>query len=215
MQRFYIIGFLTLLVFDTLAQISFKLAGADTHPSLDSAWIMRVITDKWTYGAVLGSRLAMQRPVHKFIALCPAYTLCSPLAKFICRMLNIAVLDKIVTLFIPYYVKQQIKGRPDLLDILDKSTAFTAFHIPVVPAQVMSIFNPTGKPLDLKKMQVEHYYLFTATQDELVDVRATRDALHKAKIEYKEFIVENSAHCLLYDYQRERVATDVVDILSE
>ena len=54
MQRFYIIGFLTLLVFDTLAQISFKLAGADTHPSLDSAWIMRVITDKWTYGAVLG-----------------------------------------------------------------------------------------------------------------------------------------------------------------
>ncbi len=54
MRQFYIIGFLILLGFDTLAQVSFKLAGADTVPSLDTAWILRVIGDKWTYGAVLG-----------------------------------------------------------------------------------------------------------------------------------------------------------------
>lgn len=54
MRQFYIIGFLILLIFDTLAQVSFKLAGLDTVPSLDISWIMRVLLDKWTYGAILG-----------------------------------------------------------------------------------------------------------------------------------------------------------------
>lgn len=54
MRKFFIIGFFILLVFDTLSQVSFKLAGADTHPSMDLSWIMRVALDKWTYGAILG-----------------------------------------------------------------------------------------------------------------------------------------------------------------
>jgi drug/metabolite transporter (DMT)-like permease len=54
MRQFYIIGFLILLVFDTIAQVSFKLAGTNTHPSCDLAWIIRVACDKWTYGAILG-----------------------------------------------------------------------------------------------------------------------------------------------------------------
>ncbi len=54
MRQFLIIGFIILLAFDTLSQVSFKLAGADTHPSVDLAWIMRVALDKWTYGAILG-----------------------------------------------------------------------------------------------------------------------------------------------------------------
>lgn len=54
MRQFYIIGFLILLVFDTLSQVSFKLAGTNTLPSLDPAWILRVACDRWTYGAILG-----------------------------------------------------------------------------------------------------------------------------------------------------------------
>ena len=54
MRRFFMIGFLILLVFDTLAQVSFKLAGTNTHPSCDLTWIARVACDRWTYGAVLG-----------------------------------------------------------------------------------------------------------------------------------------------------------------
>jgi drug/metabolite transporter (DMT)-like permease len=54
MRKFLIIGFLILLAFDTLSQVSFKFAGADTHPGMDSAWLMRVALDKWTYGALLG-----------------------------------------------------------------------------------------------------------------------------------------------------------------
>ncbi len=54
MPRFLIIGFLIVLAFDTLAQVSFKLAGADTQPALDLGWIVRVVGNIWTYGAIIG-----------------------------------------------------------------------------------------------------------------------------------------------------------------
>jgi len=54
LRRFLIFGFLVVLGFDTLAQISFKLAGAGTHPSADFAWITRVACSPWTYTAIIG-----------------------------------------------------------------------------------------------------------------------------------------------------------------
>lgn len=55
MRKFYLIGFSILLFFDTFAQISFKFAGMSTAPpSLDIEWVLRVITEPWTYGAILG-----------------------------------------------------------------------------------------------------------------------------------------------------------------
>ena len=55
MRRFYLIGFLALMVFDTLAQVSFKLAGEQALPlEFSMAWIMRVFGQPWIYGALLG-----------------------------------------------------------------------------------------------------------------------------------------------------------------
>lgn len=54
-KKFYIVGFLVLLAFDTLAQISFKLAGMHTAPAeLSVAWLLRVVSEGWIYMAVLG-----------------------------------------------------------------------------------------------------------------------------------------------------------------
>ena len=39
MRKFFIIGFSILLVFDTLAQVSFKLAGINTQPDLNWDWV--------------------------------------------------------------------------------------------------------------------------------------------------------------------------------
>lgn len=55
MKRFYVIGFLALVAFDTLAQFSFKLAGEHALPlefSLD--WLTRVFSQPWIYGAFIG-----------------------------------------------------------------------------------------------------------------------------------------------------------------
>lgn len=55
MRRFYFIGFGLLLAFDTLAQVSFKLAGLHAGDmTFDFAWLWRVFTAPWIYGAVVG-----------------------------------------------------------------------------------------------------------------------------------------------------------------
>jgi len=53
--RFYAIGFIALVAFDTLAQVSFKLAGEHALPlELSGAWLARVFGEPWIYGALVG-----------------------------------------------------------------------------------------------------------------------------------------------------------------
>lgn len=55
MKRFYLFGFLLLMGFDTLAQVSFKYAGSQALPVAASlAWMLRVFGQPWVYGAVVG-----------------------------------------------------------------------------------------------------------------------------------------------------------------
>ncbi len=55
MRRFYLFGFLLLMAFDTLAQVSFKYAGNGAFPPQASlAWLLRVFSQPWVYGAVVG-----------------------------------------------------------------------------------------------------------------------------------------------------------------
>ena len=55
MKRFYLIGFLLLMTFDTLAQISFKYAGTHALPVAASVeGVLRVFGQPWIYGAVVG-----------------------------------------------------------------------------------------------------------------------------------------------------------------
>lgn len=54
-KRFYIFGFLALLAFDTLAQLSFKYAAIHALPlQADLAWLFRVFSMPWIYGAFIG-----------------------------------------------------------------------------------------------------------------------------------------------------------------
>ena len=53
MRRFYLIGFLVLVAFDTFAQVCFKLtANAAMPPEMDAAWIARVLSSPWVYCAI-------------------------------------------------------------------------------------------------------------------------------------------------------------------
>ncbi|MCP1374433.1 DMT family transporter [Dyella lutea] len=55
MKRFYLVGFALLMTFDTLTQISFKMAGNHALPVEASvAWLWRLFGEPWVYGAVLG-----------------------------------------------------------------------------------------------------------------------------------------------------------------
>lgn len=55
MRSFYIIGFLVLICFDTLAQISFKYASIYALPvTFDLPWLIRIFSHYWIYGAFIG-----------------------------------------------------------------------------------------------------------------------------------------------------------------
>jgi drug/metabolite transporter (DMT)-like permease len=55
MRRFYLIGFLALMAFDTLAQISFKYAATQALPlDFSVEWLARVFGQPWIYGAFVG-----------------------------------------------------------------------------------------------------------------------------------------------------------------
>lgn len=55
MKRFYVLGFLALMMFDTLAQVSFKFASLHAAPLMfDIAWLVRVFGHPWIYGAFIG-----------------------------------------------------------------------------------------------------------------------------------------------------------------
>jgi drug/metabolite transporter (DMT)-like permease len=52
-KRFYLIGFLVLVCFDTCAQICFKLtANHAMPPELGLAWLLRIASSPWVYAAI-------------------------------------------------------------------------------------------------------------------------------------------------------------------
>jgi len=55
MKRFYLVGFALLLAFDTLNLVCFKMAGNHALPvEMSTAWLARVFSHPWIYGAVAG-----------------------------------------------------------------------------------------------------------------------------------------------------------------
>lgn len=48
-------GFLLLMAFDTLAQVSFRTAGVHAFPpQANVQWVLRVLGQPWAYGAIAG-----------------------------------------------------------------------------------------------------------------------------------------------------------------
>ena len=55
MARFYLIGFTVLLMFDTVAQCSFKLAAEHAQPlAMSIEWLVRVFSGHWIYVSIAG-----------------------------------------------------------------------------------------------------------------------------------------------------------------
>jgi drug/metabolite transporter (DMT)-like permease len=54
-RTFFIRGFLALLIFDTFAQVCFKLTAIHAAPlTFDFPWLLRALATPWVYFAILG-----------------------------------------------------------------------------------------------------------------------------------------------------------------
>jgi drug/metabolite transporter (DMT)-like permease len=55
MRSFYLVGFLSLTLFDTVAQISLKYAADHAMPlEWNISWLLRIIYQPWVYGGLIG-----------------------------------------------------------------------------------------------------------------------------------------------------------------
>lgn len=55
LKRFYLLGFIVLIAFDTFSQICFKLASTHAEPFMvEVEWVLRVLGTPWVYGAIVG-----------------------------------------------------------------------------------------------------------------------------------------------------------------
>lgn len=55
LKKFYLLGFVVLIVVDTFSQICFKMAATHAEPFLiEAEWVLRVLSDPWVYGAIAG-----------------------------------------------------------------------------------------------------------------------------------------------------------------
>lgn len=55
MRRFYLVGFLLLMTFDTLSQVSFKYVGQHAgEPEMSFAWLSSLAGSGWLYAAIAG-----------------------------------------------------------------------------------------------------------------------------------------------------------------
>lgn len=53
MRRFYLVGFLVLVCFDTFAQVCFKLTANHAFPpEANLVWLLRVLSSPWVYCAI-------------------------------------------------------------------------------------------------------------------------------------------------------------------
>lgn len=76
MKRFYLFGFLMLMLFDTFAQISFKYASMHAEPlMLDTVWLARVFSHPWIYGAFIGyiGAFVTWMTLLKYVPIGPAF----------------------------------------------------------------------------------------------------------------------------------------------
>lgn len=55
LKKFYLLGFVVLIAFDTFSQICFKITALHAEPFLISIdWLWRVLSEPWVYGAIIG-----------------------------------------------------------------------------------------------------------------------------------------------------------------
>ena len=53
--KFYLIGFVALIAFDTFSQICFKMAALHGEPfQVEAEWLIRIFHTPWVYGAIIG-----------------------------------------------------------------------------------------------------------------------------------------------------------------
>ena len=164
-------------------------------------------------GGNLALLLSHQRPVHALILLGPNVEVSVQDAPWK-RRLESPVLGPLLRWFKPYFLKPVRPGRIANTDTLEPVAATWAFHYPGLPLGSLSqLWGLQDRVQQLGKLDMP-ILVICGKHDASIDLPATLNWLHARGANPQVEILQNSAHNVLEDYDKDRAHESVLNFVT-
>lgn len=163
-------------------------------------------------GASLAIYVAEKRPVKNLILLAP-YFLPSKTDILYKQILSIPYLAPLIDAAGFYFEKPVRAGRVTNVDNLDPVAARNAFHYPAMPISSLKIIWDLQGMINLSRAHYQNIAIFYGKEDETVDIAGVLALLKRNHLNCQTIAYDKTAHNLLDDYNKTKVANDIISIL--
>lgn len=163
-------------------------------------------------GASLAIYVAEKRPVQNLILLAP-YFLPSKTDLLYKQILSIPFIAPVVDAAQFYFEKPVRPGRVTNVDNLDPVAARSAFHYPAMPISSLKVIWDLQDIINLSQAHYQNLAILYGKEDETIDVTGVLALLKIQHITCQLISYNKSAHNLLDDYNKDKVANDIMTIL--
>jgi carboxylesterase len=159
-------------------------------------------------GGILGTFVAMNRPVHKLVLSGPGLYPAPTDIKYK-KILLMPFMSRVYSWCVPMLPKPIREGRTTTSDTLDDTLTARIFQYLAIPVQcVTEIFKAQDK-VDLAKANFEQLHLIYGAHDMTVDNQRLIKFMQQHDISFSEHRLERSAHNSFEDFDR----NDSIEIL--
>jgi len=161
-------------------------------------------------GSVLATYVAEHRKVKHLVLSSPNFFVGTAEARYK-RYLKKKILRKIMLWFLPAIVKPIRPGRITFTDTLEPKAAQNVFHHPTITLQSLLATWDLQDKVDILKANYNTLTVILGNQDLTVDVKPFIELLDTNKVRYEKFELENSAHNVFEDYQKDEAIRIVLN----
>jgi esterase/lipase len=163
-------------------------------------------------GATLGAYVAQHRPVDHLVLIAPNLKSSARDLRFR-RLLRTPVIADAFLALKPYFTKPTRPGRRTNRDLLDPHMAEHHLDFPVLPSRSALAIWDAQDLVDLGKMQSKRLLVVAGKHDQTVDIAHAFSLLGSLGVPHDRLILENSAHDVLIDQERELASRLIADHL--
>lgn len=163
-------------------------------------------------GGILAAYIAANRSVHQLILTAPGFY---PIESHLIhkKLLTTPIISSIYTILIPYVPKALRKERGHVSDTLDAEVVKQMFHYLAVPLTSAREVFLMQDEAHLNKMRFDNLSIIYGRHEQTINMEKLFKALDMYNVKYKSYCMENSAHNILEDFDRDECCQLVTDIL--
>jgi esterase/lipase len=163
-------------------------------------------------GATLGAYVAQHRPVDHLVLIAPNLRSSARDLRYR-RLLRTPVVSDVFFALKPYFSKPIRPGRRTNRDLLDPHMAEHHLDFPVLPSRSALAVWDAQDHVDLRQMRSKHLLVVAGKHDQTVDMDHAFSTLTTLGLPHDRLILENSAHNVLIDQERDLASRLIADHL--